>query len=245
MRQTTSGLPTGSNSHGNRATIRPLKFAISNVIGNRGSVAANDASYVRNYSTGSASTSEVDIVKKIEDLYLRSKSNPNLPIDRKLYKLICNKDLLKLAYEKLKSKPGQMTPGTNPETLDANEALDAIINKLESESFSFQPGRRVQIPKISGGTRPLTVTSPRDKLVQEAMRLILEAIFEPLFSDSSHGFRPLRSCHTALKEVKTQFQPTVWVIEGDISKCFDSIDHHKLMEIIEEKILDRKFTRLI
>jgi group II intron reverse transcriptase/maturase len=160
---------------------------------------------------------------------------------------MCNIDILKLAYENIKSKPSQMTPGINPETLDgiSISVLESIIETLKSETFQFKAGRRIQIPKPSGGTRPLTITSPRDKLVQEVMRLILEAIYEPTFSDSSHGFRPKRSCHTALKTVSQQFQSTPWIIEGDISKCFDSIDYQKLMALIESKILDRKFTRLI
>ncbi|CAG8976715.1 hypothetical protein HYALB_00008477 [Hymenoscyphus albidus] len=114
-----------------------------------------------------------------------------------------------MAYQSLKSKPGQMTPGVNPETLDGMSSIviETMVDKLKSESFEFQPGRRVQIPKASGGTRPLTVAPPRDKLVQEAMRMVLEAVYEPIFSDNSHGFRPSRSCHTALKMVKQQFQP--------------------------------------
>lgn len=161
--------------------------------------------------------------------------------------MVCDIDFLGVAYEKLKSKPGQMTPGVNPETLDgmSHEVLQDIAQKLKTEEFQFQPGRRVNIPKKSGGSRPLTVAPPRDKIVQEAMRMVLEAVFEPLFSNHSHGFRPSRGCHTALKEVKAQFQPTAWVIEGDISKCFDSINHHKLMKIVEGKIKDRKMTILI
>lgn len=153
----------------------------------------------------------MNIIKKLEDLFSRSKSNPNLQIDRDLYKLVCSVDLLRAAYDKLKSNPGQMTPGVNPETLDGMslEVIENMSKKLKSEEFDFHPGRRVQIPKNSGGTRPLTVASPRDKMVQEAMRMVLEAVFEPLFSDHSHGFRPLRGCHTALKEVREQFQPSV------------------------------------
>lgn len=101
-----------------------------------------------------------------------------------------------------------MTPGVNPETLDGMslEVLQDIAAKLKDESFQFKSGRKVNIPKASGGTRQLTIASPRDKIVQEGMRMILEAIFEPTFSEYSHGFRPSRSCHTALAVVKHHFQ---------------------------------------
>lgn len=101
------------------------------------------------------------------------------------------------------------------------------------------------IPKANGKMRPLTVAPPRDKIVQEVLRMILEAIFEPTFSDHSHGFRPSRSCHTALRQVRTQFGAASHYLEGDISKCFDSFDHHTLMNIIESKIKDRRFTALL
>lgn len=240
-------MPTGSNPYGNRVTIVPSLYGAGNTARIRGRVTANFALSFRGYSTGCDTAPEAKIIKKLEDLFTRSNSNPDMPIDRDLYKLVCDVNLLRVAYDKLKSKPGQMTPGVNPETLDgmSSEVLSNIAEKLKTEQFDFHPGRRVQIPKNSGGTRPLTVASPRDKIVQEAMRMVLEAVYEPLFSVHSHGFRPQRGCHTALKEVKEQFQPAVWVIEGDISKCFDSIDHHKLMDLIEAKISDRKFTRLI
>jgi group II intron reverse transcriptase/maturase len=246
MRSTTSGLPKGSNSYGNRAIIVPV-WAMANTVANRGRIAAIPALTSRSYSTGCANDQESIITKKLRDLYIRSKDNPEKVIDRDLYKILCRTDILEMAYDKLKSNPGQMTPGVNPETLDgmSHMVLETMVEELKSESFEFQPGRRVQIPKASGGTRPLTVASPRDKLVQEAMRMILEAVYEPTFSDNSHGFRPQRSCHSALKTVKQQFQPVNWIIEGDKSKCFDSIDHHKLMSLIEGKIKDRKFTRLI
>lgn len=114
------------------------------------------------------------------------------------------------AYENIKSKPGNMTPGVTPETLDglSEEMVQGISGSLRDESFKFSPSRRVQIPKASGGTRPLSVAPPRDKIVQEALRLILEAIFEPLFKDNSHGFRPKRGCHTAMKMLDTVAQPT-------------------------------------
>jgi len=112
-----------------------------------------------------------------------------------------------------------MTPGVNPETLEgiSKGKLENLAAKLKSEQFNFAPSRRIQIPKPSVGTRPLSIAegrprrgvdaSPMDKIVQEAMRLILEAIYEPLFKDSSHGFRPNKGCHTALEQIKQEFQP--------------------------------------
>jgi group II intron reverse transcriptase/maturase len=108
-----------------------------------------------------------------------------------------------------------------------------------------QRSRIINIPKASGGTRPLSIGTPRDKIIQEAMRMILEAIYEPNFSDNSHGFRPLRSCHSALKAFYTNFQDSQWLIEGDLSNCFYSIEHNKLMNLIERKISDRRFTHYI
>lgn len=127
-----------------------------------------------------------------------------------MYKLLCSPEMLLIAYEKLRSNPGQMTPAVSPETLDgmSMEVIKDTVERLKTESFQFQPARRVRIPKGSGGTRPLTIASPRDKIVQEAIRMILEAIFEPNFSPYSHGFRPQRGCHTALKAVKQDFQPS-------------------------------------
>lgn len=115
-----------------------------------------------------------------------------------------------MAYNKLKSNPGNMTPapaGITPTTLDGMsvEVIEEIIESLKDGSFKFKPGRRIYIPKDDGGLRPLTIAPPRDKLVQECIRMILEAIYEPTFSDNSHGFRPNRSCHSALRAAKQKF----------------------------------------
>lgn len=148
------------------------------------------------------------IIQKLNDLNVRSKEFPQEIIDRNLYGLISRLDMLQLAYDNLKSRPGSMTPGVTPETLDgiSLEALSVISKQLKDESFVFKPGRRVQIPKPSGGTRPQTVAPPRDKIIQEALRLVLNSIYEPLFSPNSHGFRPKRGCHTALKHINQKFQ---------------------------------------
>lgn len=201
MNVATTGLPKESNFYGNRTIVVPR---IS------GRVVVNGVLSNRNYSTGSAMVSETNVTQKLKNLYERSLKFNSEPIDRDLYKLLCNTDILSIAYNKLKSKPGQMTPGINPETLDGMslDVLKEISRKLRDESFQFSPGRRIQIPKPSGGERPLTIAPPRDKLVQEAMRMILEAVFEPTFSKYSHGFRPGKSCHTALKAIRQDFQPS-------------------------------------
>lgn len=147
----------------------------------------------------------------------------------------------------MKSNPGNMTPGIDEITLDgiSKEVFQEVINSMKDESFLFKPGRRTHIPKSNGKSRPLTIASPRDKIVQEVMRMILEAIFEPTFSENSHGFRPNRSCHTALRQVKTHFGGASFFIEGDISKCFDSFDHLHLIQLIKGRINDERFIRLI
>ncbi len=140
-----------------------------------------------------------------------------------------------------------MTPGIVPTTIDgmSEEVLSEIIEKIKDGSFEFQPGRRVNIPKANGKMRPLTVAPPRDKIVQESIRTILEAIYEYSFSDDSHGFRPNKSCHSALKALNQKFRVAKWFIEGDITKCFDTIDHEVLIRILEERIRDKKFIGII
>lgn len=137
-----------------------------------------------------------------------SKRSTNEPIRMNVYKILTDPDFLFNAYQNIKSKPGNMTRGVSTTTLDgmSAEIIIRMTDELKSEKFQFSPGRRIEIPKV-GGTRPLTIAPPRDKIVQEGMRIILNAIFEPTFLNASHGFRPGRSCHTALKYLKTQFQP--------------------------------------
>nr|AIB08376.1 hypothetical protein [Neoporphyra perforata] len=195
------------------------------------------------YSTGCTTNVE----RKFESFIKRAMEFPKEIIDRDLYRFLCDPNFLNIAYNNIRSKPGNMTPGITTETLDgiSFDVLKDISNSLLKESFRFKPGRRIQIPKPSGGERPLSIASPRDKIVQEAMRIILNAVFEPTFLESSHGFRPKKSCHSALEKIKHEFKPVAWVIEGDITKCFDTIDHVLLMQVIEAKILDRQFTKLI
>jgi retron-type reverse transcriptase len=140
-----------------------------------------------------------------------------------------------------------MTPGTTTETVDgmSMEKILQLIDDIRHERHQWTPVRRVHIPKKSGKRRPLGLPTWRDKLLQEVMRSILEASYEPQMSQHSHGFRPERGCHTALREIQAHWTGTRWFIEGDIARYFDSIDHEVLMKILGEKLQDNRFLRLI
>jgi len=177
---------------------------------------------------------------------LRERGREGLPCDE-LYRQMFNKSLYLLAYGNIYSNQGAMTPGTCDETADGmSEAkIGEIIAAMRGERYRFAPVRRVYIPKKNGKLRPLGLPSWSDKLVGEVARLLLEAYYEPQFSDHSHGFRKGRGCHTALRKVQETWTGTVWFIEGDISDCFGSTDHETLMKILAEKISDNRFLRLI
>jgi group II intron reverse transcriptase/maturase len=140
-----------------------------------------------------------------------------------------------------------MTPGITQETVDGMtmEKIQRIINELRTERFRWTPVRRIYIPKKNGKLRPLGIPTWRDKLLQEVIRTLLEAYYEPQFSSYSHGFRPGRGCHTALNEIVIVWRGTRWFIEGDISQCFDRLDHRVMMSILGEKLHDNRFLRLI
>jgi retron-type reverse transcriptase len=140
-----------------------------------------------------------------------------------------------------------MTPGASAETVDGMSLgkIERIIDAMRHERYRFSPVKRVLIPKKNGKLRPLGLPGWTDKLVGEVMRLLLEAYYEPQFSDRSHGFRARRGCHTALREVAHTWTGTTWLIEGDISDCFGSLDHEVMLSTLSEKILDRRFLRLL
>ncbi|MFC1961119.1 reverse transcriptase domain-containing protein [Chloroflexota bacterium] len=140
-----------------------------------------------------------------------------------------------------------MTPGTDRDTADGMNLarIRHIIDQIRHERFRFKPARRTYLPKKNGGKRPLGIPTFNDKLVQEALRQILEAYYEPRFRDSSHGFRTGYGCHTALTRIKRQFRGTVWFIEGDIRGCFDNINHDILMAILARDIRDGRLLNLI
>lgn len=165
-----------------------------------------------------------------------------------IYRRMQDKNLFLHAYGNLASNAGITTPGiTRTDVAEGmSEArIDNILKALATKKYQWKPARRVYIPKANGGTRPLGIPSFSDKLVQEVLRTILEAYYEPQFRDSSHGFRPGRSCHTALQQIEATWTGTAWFIEGDIKGCFDNIDHGKLLKTLSKRIHDRQLIGFI
>lgn len=165
----------------------------------------------------------------------------------RLYRYLLREDIYYAAYQKLYANRGSTTKGVDDDTADGfGEAyVDALIQELKNGTYRAKPVRREYIAKKNGKLRPLGIPSFRDKLLQEAVRMILEAIYEPVFDSNSHGFRPHRSCHTALSQIKKNFTGVIWFIEGDITGCFDNIDHEVMIEILAKKIKDSKFLNVI
>jgi len=201
---------------------------------------------LRHYATKASITEpqgeSISLVKHI----LINQKNKNC-INDKLIHLIADPQTLTLAYELIKSNPGNMTKGGVNETLDgiSETWISQTSAKLKAGKFEFSKMRRVHIRKKDGSQRPLTISSPRDKVVQKAIQLVLEPIYEPTFYINSHGFRPNKGCHTALKQIRKWFHGITWVIETDISKCYDTIDHSTLLEIIGKKVKCVKTLTLI
>ena len=165
----------------------------------------------------------------------------------RLYRLLFNEELFYVAYQKIASNEGSTTKGSDGRSIDGMSLarIETLIASLKDESYQPHPSRRVHIPKKNGKMRPLGIPAFEDKLVQEVVRMILEAIYEGHFETTSHGFRPKRSCHTALLHIQKTFSGAKWFIEGDIKGFFDNIDHDVLVGILRERISDDRFIRLI
>ncbi|MDQ2828866.1 MAG: reverse transcriptase domain-containing protein [Chloroflexota bacterium] len=177
---------------------------------------------------------------------IRERGMRKLPLED-AYRQLYNPQLFLLAYDRLRTNKGAMTPGVTGETIEGMslEKIEAIIGLLRCERYRWTPTKRVYIPRKDGRQRPLGLPTWSDKLVQEVTRLLLEAYYEPQFCRHSHGFRPERGCHTALGVVQQYWTATRWFIEGDISRCFDTLDHQVMVGILGEKIHDNRFLRLI
>ena len=231
------GFPKGCKSYG---LFKETGWLI---IGNGGSVV------VTNYEGSQLSNFAWNIAGRIRKFYsLDSQSKMNSEIKQNnevSYKQLQDIDLYKSAYLAIKSKPGNMTPGTDKETLDGISLkwVEKIVNSMKDRTFQFKPCERVFIPKSNGKLRPLGIPSPRDKVIQQAIKMIIEPVFEPRFLNYSHGFRPNRSTTTAVSEVR-KWNGVTWIIEGDIRGYFDNIDHHILAELLTKRIKDKNILDL-
>ena len=167
----------------------------------------------------------------------------------RLYRYMLRSDLYFLAYKNLYANSGAATKGANDDTADgfSETKIANIIQRLADETYQPTPVRRTYIKKKNNPKkkRPLGIPTFTDKLVQEVLRMVLEAVYEPVFLPVSHGFRPKRSCHTALKSLKMEFNGMRWFVEGDIKGCFDNIDHSVLVGLIHSKIKDARLIKLI
>jgi group II intron reverse transcriptase/maturase len=177
---------------------------------------------------------------------LRERGRRGLPLER-LYRQLFNPQLYVMAYRKLYSNAGAMTAGVTGETVDGMSLtkIDSIIDAVRSERWRWSPVRRTYVPKRGGKRRPLGLPTWSDKLLAEVVRVLLNAYYDVQFSEHSHGFRPGRGCHTALQEVVDVWNGTAWFIEGDIARCFESLDHSIMLETLGEKIHDNRFLRLV
>ncbi|MBS2967107.1 group II intron reverse transcriptase domain-containing protein [Actinocrinis puniceicyclus] len=177
---------------------------------------------------------------------LRERGRRSLPLEE-LYRQLFNPQLYLLAYGRIYANDGAMTLGATGESVDDMSLgkIGRVIDALRHERFRWSPARRVHIPKKNGGRRPLGLPTWTDKLVAEVVRLLLEAYYEPRFHDASHGFRPGRGCHTALRKIADTWQGTAWFIEGDIADCFGTLDHEVMLDTLGEKIHDSRFLRLV
>jgi group II intron reverse transcriptase/maturase len=177
---------------------------------------------------------------------IRDRGTRGLPLED-VYRQLFNPQLYLRAYGRIHRNRGATTPGSTAETVDGMSLakIEAVIEALRFERYRWTPVRRTYIPKSNGKKRPLGIPTWSDKLLQEVIRSMLEAFYEPRFSQHSHGFRPGRGCHTALGEIYHRWVGTKWFVEGDIKGCFDNIDHATLLSILAERIRDNRFLRLI
>lgn len=185
-----------------------------------------------------------DILSVLSEVTKKNKKEYKL---EKVYRLLYNKNLYYTALDQIYNNKGAGTMGTDNDTIDgiSDKKLDEIIESLKNESYKPKAVRRTYIPKKNGKQRPLGIPSFSDKLVQKVTTMILEAIYEPIFKENSHGFRPSKGCHTALMQIKEEWTGITWVVEGDIKGFFDNVNHEILINILRKKIKDERFLNLI
>jgi len=174
---------------------------------------------------------------KLERISQLSTENPEM-VFTSIGHLI-NKELLKECHEKMDGDKAVGIDGVTKEKYgkELEENLDRLVERLKKKSYKPQPARRVEIPKDNGKTRPLSIYCYEDKLVQEALRRVLEAVYEPHFYEEMMGFRPNRGCHMALRRLNSMIEnhPTNYVLDADIKGFFDHIDHEWAVRFIESR----------
>jgi group II intron reverse transcriptase/maturase len=238
-------LPKGREPYGDRASIVVCgREQVTVYTGTEESKKPNgevrQVSHVRDAKVREMRTADT-ILNIIQD-----RGKRQLPLDD-VYRQLYNPDFYLRSYAKIYKNNGAMTPGTTGETVDGMSLnkIDRVIEALRYERWKWPPARRVYIDKPQGGKRPLGMPDWSPKVVQDIVRSILEAYYEPQFSEHSHGFRPRRGCQSALTKIHNTWNGTKWFIEGDIKGCFENIDVHILMDILQENIRDNRFLRLI
>lgn len=239
------GLPTGRKAYGNGSGIvviynnevqkRTFSSKISAVSINGGS----SLEQWQKYNKEGKCSNAYKIVGRIEQWLKYNKEGKCI----NAYNIVGRIEVLLASYGNIQSHPGNMTPGTDKETMDGMSYFENLSLEIQNESFTCRPTKKYFIPKKNGKLRPLGISSPRDNIIQEAMRMIFEAVLESKFSNHSHGFRPSRGCHTALAEIR-YWNGVKWFIEGEIKSYLETIDHYILEAQIKEHFLDQQFIDL-
>lgn len=187
------------------------------------------------------------MVTELESLTLRAREDPKCKFTSLAHLL--SEDFLKECFWELKRDKASGIDGVTVQEYEVNleENLKGLVGRMKAKRYWPQPVKRAYIPKPDGGKRGLGMPAVEDKIVQMGIKKILEAIFEVDFIDVSYGFRPNRSCHDALDVLdKTIMTKSInYVVDMDIEKCFDTIDHGWLMRCLRERIIDTSLLRLI
>lgn len=189
----------------------------------------------------------VDFTKLNRQLERLEKVAERETVVKDIFRILRYPELWQLAYVNIYSNKGAITKGVNNDTLDgmSQQRITNLIDSVMNETYRPKPVRRAYIPKKDGSNRPLGVPTGNDKLVQAVIKILLEHYYEGIFSDNSHGFRPNKSCHTALEDIEYVWKGTKWFIEFDVKGCFDNIDHNILMNLLKKRIKDKRFLSLI
>ena len=187
-----------------------------------------------------------NVSEEMKHLHKLAKRDPSKRFDH-CWEILTDPGWLMQAWEAIRSNKGSMTAGIDTTiAVDIDpERIQSLSKRLKTGQYRPKPVRRVYIPKANGKTRPLGIPTLEDRIVQQALRMLMEPIFEADFYNCSHGFRRNRSTHTALRDVARVFPRSTWTIEGDIVGCFDNIPHGPLMKAVEKRIADGKVLKMI